>query len=418
MTNETEIGQYGDPQRDPVAPKPTDPAETVPVPKPPEPSDKVAFYEASMRQLMWRRFSKHKVALWCLHIVIVLYVLCLSAPFFAPHHPTRIHSQWVNQPPVVLRFGFVEDHTLPRLYFHPYIMERHPVTLAELYQVDWDSRVPVRFFVTGREWKFLWVIPTRLHFLGTDYVPPDLLAEQGRDDAEQAAPPLFPLGTGQLGQCVLSRILYGGRISLLLGLTGVIITFFLGILLGGISGYYGGKIDMLIQRLAEMLQSVPKIPLWLALAAAIPKHWTSLQVYFGMTLILACMGWTGMCRTVRGKLLSLREEDYARAALIAGASERRVIFTHLVPNFFSHIIASLTLAVPHMILAETSLSFLGLGLRPPMVSWGVLLQEARDPGVVIGQPWLLTPALAVVITVLALNFTGEGLRDAADPYST
>ena len=413
--NETDIAQHGDPQRDPAAPEPTDP---VKAPKPAEGSEKVAFYEASQWQLMWRRFSKHKVALWCLHIITVLYIICLSAPFFAPHNPTRIHSAWVNQPPVVFRFGFVENHTLPRLYFHPFIMERHPVTRSELYQVDWDTRVPVRFFVAGRRWKVLGLIPTRRHFLGSDYVAPELLAEQGRAGADQPAPPLFPLGTGQLGQCVLSRILYGGRISLLLGLTGVFITFFLGILLGGISGYYGGKIDMVIQRLAEMLQSVPKIPLWLALAAAIPKHWTSLQVYFGMTLILACMGWTGMCRTVRGKLLSLREEDYARAALIAGASERRVIFTHLIPNFFSHIIASLTLAVPGMILAETSLSFLGLGLRPPMVSWGVLLQEARDPGVVIGQPWLLTPALAVVVTVLALNFTGEGLRDAADPYST
>ncbi|NLF29570.1 MAG: ABC transporter permease [Planctomycetes bacterium] len=413
--NPTDTAQHDRPQGDPAAPGPAAPAAAH---KPIESSDKVAFYEASQWQLMWRRFSKHKMALWCLHIITVLYVVCLSAPFFAPHNATRIHSQWVNQPPMVFRFGFVEGHTLPRLYFHPFVMERHPVTRAELHQVDWETRVPVRFFVKGRQWRLLGVIPTRLHFFGTDYVDPELLEAQGRSKTDQPAPPLFPLGTGQLGQCVLSRILYGGRISLLLGLTGVFITFFLGILLGGISGYYGGKIDMVIQRLAEMLQSVPKIPLWLALAAAIPKNWTSLQVYFGMTLILACMGWTGMCRTVRGKLLSLREEDYARAALIAGASERRVIFTHLIPNFFSHIIASLTLAVPGMILAETSLSFLGLGLRPPMVSWGVLLQEARDPGVVLGQPWLLAPALAVVITVLALNFTGEGLRDAADPYST
>ena len=197
----------------------------------------------------------------------------------------------------------------------------------------------------------------------------------------------------------------------------MLLTFFLGIALGGISGYYGGKIDMVIQRVAEVFQSVPKIPIWLALTAAIPKNWTSLQVYFGMTLILACMGWTGLCRVVRGKLLALREEDYARAAMLAGASERRIIFVHLIPNFLSHIIASLTLAIPGMILAETSLSFLGLGLRPPMVSWGVLLEQAGSVEVVKNQPWLLLPAAMVVVTVLSLNFVGEGLRDAADPYA-
>jgi len=379
-----------------------------------ESREKIAYYEASQWTLMWRRFSKHRMALWCLHIIVVLYVLCLNADFFSPHSPTRIHSKWVNMPPQLLRFGFIDGHSLPRLYVYPFQMEQDPVTLGRLYRVDRSRRAPIRFFVRGRPWKFLGLIPTHAHFFGTDYVDPEILAE----GQQQTAPPVFLLGTGPLGQCSFSRILYGGRISLLLGLTGVFLTFFLGILLGGISGYYGGKIDMVIQRVAEILQSVPKIPLWLALAAAIPKNWTSLEVYFGMTLILACMGWTGLCRTIRGKLLSLREEDYARAAIIAGATERRVIFTHLIPNFFSHIIASLTLRVPGMILAETSLSFLGLGLRPPMVSWGVLLQEARDPGVVLEQPWLLIPALAVVITVLAMNFTGEGLRDAADPYST
>jgi peptide/nickel transport system permease protein len=190
----------------------------------------------------------------------------------------------------------------------------------------------------------------------------------------------------------------------------------LGIILGGISGYYGGVPDMIIQRAAEIFQTVPKIPIWLAMAAAIPKSWTSLQVYFAMTIILACIGWTGLCRVVRGKLLSLREEDYARAAMLAGATEWRVIFVHLVPNFVSHIIAGLSLAVPGMILAETALSFLGLGLRPPIVSWGVLLQEATVDAIV-NQPWILLPALAVIITVLAMNFMGDGLRDAADPYA-
>ncbi len=229
---------------------------------------------------------------------------------------------------------------------------------------------------------------------------------------------VFLLGTGSLGQDVFSSILHGGRISLLIGLLGVILSFVLGIALGGISGYFGGRVDMFIQRVAEILLTIPKIPIWMALAAAIPKQWSSLSVYFAMTLILASMGWTGLCRVVRGKLLALREEDYARAALLAGASEIRIIFVHLLPNFTSHLIASLTLAIPHMILAETSLSFLGLGLRPPIVSWGVLLQQAQSVEVVENQPWMLLPAVGVILAVLAFNFVGEGLRDAADPYST
>ena len=359
------------------------------------------YYEASQWKLMWRRFRKHKMALWSLHVMIVLYGVCMFCDFFAPYDPAKVHSQHVNLPPQPLRIGFVEGCTLPRLYVNPSEMSHHPVTRERIYKTDTARRVPLRFFVRGEKWNLFGLFETRLHLFGAD---------EGQY--------CFLLGTGTLGQDVFSRILYGGRISLLLGLTGVFLTFVLGISLGGISGYYGGKIDMVIQRIAEILQTIPKIPLWLALAAAIPKGWTSLQVYFGMTLILACMGWTGLCRTVRGKLLSLREEDYARAALLAGASERRVIFVHLIPNFMSHIIASLTLAVPGMILAETSLSFLGLGLRPPMVSWGVLLQETLQSGVVANQPWLLLPAGAIIVAVLAFNFVGEGLRDAADPYST
>ena len=383
---------------------------SAPAPAPPSPggedAGKIDYYEASARKLMWRRFRKHKVALWMLHVTVMLYVICLSCGFFAPYDPNEIHKDWVNLPPQLLRIGKVDDeHWLPRLYVRPFIVSQDPVTLERHHSVDRDpkNRIPVHLLVRGRKWRFFGLIESDLHLFGT---------------REPGVNTCFLLGTDALGQDLFSRLLYGGRISLLLGLTGVILTFVLGITLGGISGYYGGRIDMLIQRLAEVLQSVPKIPIWLALAAAIPKNWTSLQVYFSMTLILACMGWTGLCRVVRGKLLALREEDYARAALLAGASERRVIFVHLIPNFLSHIIASLTLAIPAMILAETSLSFLGLGLRPPIVSWGVLLQDAIRVDVVINQPWLLLPALMVIITVLAFNFTGEGLRDAADPYST
>ena len=364
---------------------------------------KASYYEASQWTLMRRRFSKHKVALWMLSVVILLYVICLGCDFFAPYDPVEIHPRRINLPPQAIHFGFVEGCTLPRLYIRPVLMHQHPVTLRRKYYDDQQKRIPIRFFVRGRQWKFLGLLKTNLHFFGVD---------------ESDGQTCFLLGTDGRGQDVLSRMLYGGRISMLIGLIGVFLSFFLGITLGGISGYYGGKIDMLIQRVAEILQSVPKIPIWLALGAAIPKGWTSKQVFFGMSLILACMGWTGLCRTVRGKLLSLREEDYARAAMLAGASERRIIFRHLVPNFVSHIIASLTLAIPGMILAETSLSFLGLGIQPPDVSWGVLLQEARNPHVILNQPWLLLPAGMVIMTVLAFNFVGEGLRDAADPYET
>lgn len=384
---------------DPLTPLPENPPMSEPTV--PEPAAAAAVYEANQFKLMIRRFKKHRAAYWCAHIVLLLYVVCLACNFIAPYDPAKIHEDWVNLPPQVLRFGKVENHLLPRLYVNPYRQDTHPVTLRRVYTLDRENRTPIRFFVQGREWKWMGLIPTRRHLFGVD---------------QAAGETCFLLGTGALGQDEFSRILYGGRISLLLGLTGVSITFVLGILLGGISGFYGGFLDVIIQRLVEILQSVPKIPIWLAMAAAIPKNWTSLQVYFAMTLILACIGWTGLCRVVRGKMLSLREEDYARAASLAGASEFRIIFVHLVPNFMSHIVASLSLAIPGMILAETSLSFLGLGLRPPIVSWGVLLQGATVDSI-LNQPWLLLPALAVIVTVLSMNFMGDGLRDAADPYA-
>ena len=490
---------------------------------PPVDEKKLAYYEASQWSLIRRRFSRHKVALWMMYVVIILYVLCLNCNFFSAYEPSKINKDWVNMPPQYLKFGFVEGHTLPGFYVNPYLRVRNPITLAERYYVNQAKRVPIRFFTRGYDWKFLGLIETDLHFYGVDaealggiaqagqkqfsITASDNPAEEGDQytlvtlaggvqagdldlrpgdtfrfeapdpahagqtkmqdfniarvidspaDSDPGQPgtespsdasvakvsrvlleyPLseavttpvpaeawrkhtvYLLGTGPLGQDLVGRILHGGRISLLTGLTGVIISFVLGISLGGISGYFGGKTDMLIQRVAEILMTVPHIPIWLAMAAAIPKGWTSLQVYFAMTLILACMSWTGLCRVVRGKLLALREEDYARAALLAGATQRRVIFVHLVPNFVSHLIASLTLSIPGMILAETSLSFLGLGLRPPIVSWGVLLNQAQTIEVVENQPWLLLPAGMVVLAVLAFNFVGEGLRDAADPYST
>ena len=371
-----------------------DPAPTI-APAAAEPG-KAAYYEANQWKLMKRRFRKHRAAYWCAHFVFLLYALCLAAPFLAPYDPVEMHANQINLPPQVVHVGFVEGYSIPRPYVHPYKLIQDPVTLSRLYSVDESNRVPIRFFVEGRSWNLFGLEP-KLHLFGVD---------QGQT--------CFLFGTGKLGQDVFSRLLYGGRVSLLLGLMGVALSFVLGLTLGGISGYYGGRIDMIIQRTAEVLMTIPAIPLWLALAAAIPKNWSSLEVYWGMTMILACIGWTGMCRTVRGKLLSLREEDYAKAALLAGASEKRIIAVHLIPNFSSHIIASISLAVPHMILAETSLSFLGLGLGPPVVSWGVLMQEITVDSV-INQPWLLMPAVCVVLVVLSFNFMGDGLRDALDP---
>jgi len=359
---------------------------------------KLEYYEASQWTLMRRRFRKHRVAVWMLYVVIALYVLCLNCGFFAPYDPVEVHKDWVNQPPQVLHLDITEG-----VYVHPFVMKEDPVTLRRRYCVDTTRRVPIRFFVKGHTWKFLGLFESDWHLFGPG-------GTEGRT--------CFLLGTTGLGEDVLSRMLYGGRISLLIGLSGVALSFTLGIILGGISGYFSGKVDMVIQRVAEVLMTVPKIPIWMTMAAAIPRTWSSLEVYFAMTLILACTGWTGLCRVVRGKLLALREEDYARAALLAGASERRIIFIHLLPNFVSHLIASLTLSIPRMILAETGLSFLGLGLRPPIISWGVLLQEANRPQVVHDQPWLLLPAGMVILAVLAFNFAGEGLRDAADPYAT
>jgi peptide/nickel transport system permease protein len=227
---------------------------------------------------------------------------------------------------------------------------------------------------------------------------------------------VFLLGADELGRDVLSRIIFGARISMSIGLVGVLISLFLGILLGGLSGYLGGAVDMVIQRVIELLSSLPKIPLYMSLAAAMPLDWDSTRVYFMMVTILSVIGWSGMARVVRGRFLSLREEDFVKAARLSGSGELRIIFRHMVPSFLSHIIASVTLAIPAMVLSETSLSFLGVGMRPPAVSWGVLLQEAQNIRTVAYSPWLLTPGIAVIIAVLSFNFMGDGLRDAADPY--
>jgi peptide/nickel transport system permease protein len=274
-------------------------------------------------------------------------------------------------------------------------------SLRRVFVIDPTQKIPVRFLAHGYPYKFLGVIPTDIHLFG----PVD------------KTQPMYLLGADSLGRDLLSRIIYGTRISMSIGLLGVTISLILGIILGGISGYYGGTLDNIIQRIIEFLRSLPTIPLWMGFAAALPPRWPPLYVYFGITIILSFIGWTGLARVVRGRFLALREDDFVMAARLDGSNEIRIILRHMVPSFTSHIIASITLAIPGMILSETALSFLGLGLRPPVVSWGVLLQDAQNIRAVSTAPWLLIPGLAVVIAVLSLNFLGDGLRDAADPYA-
>jgi peptide/nickel transport system permease protein len=280
---------------------------------------------------------------------------------------------------------------------------RDPMTFKRVYQVDANQKIAVRFFARGFEYKFLGFIPTNIHLLGIN---------EGME-AEKA---IFLLGTDVQGRDLWSRLLYATRISMTIGLVGVTLSLFLGVLLGGFSGFYGGVADTIIQRVIEILRSIPTIPLWMGLAAALPREWSILQVYFAITIIISLLGWTELARVVRGRFLALREEDFVVSARLVGCSQMRIIFVHMVPSFMSHIIAATTLALPAMIISETALSFLGLGLRPPAISWGVLLQQAQNVQTVALSPWLMLPSLPVIVAVLAFNFLGDGLRDAADPY--
>jgi peptide/nickel transport system permease protein len=280
---------------------------------------------------------------------------------------------------------------------------RDPQTFKRVYRADPGQKIRIRFFAEGFEYRFLGLIPTTRHLIGVD-APLD------------ASKTIFLLGTDVQGRDLWSRLMYGTRISLTIGLLGVTMSLVLGVVLGGLSGFYGGVLDTLIQRTIEILRSIPTIPLWMGLAAALPRDWTILQVYFAITIIISLLGWTELARVVRGRFLAMREEDFVVSARLVGCTQARTIFVHMVPSFMSHIIAATTLALPAMIISETALSFLGLGLRPPAISWGVLLQQAQNVQTVAISPWLMLPAVPVIVAVMAFNFLGDGLRDAADPY--
>jgi peptide/nickel transport system permease protein len=353
---------------------------------------------ASQWQLMWRKLRRHKLAMFGMYFLIFVYTVAIFCEFFAPYTLEETDINHIHAPPHRLRFvGSDGPRLVPAVA--QLTMERDPRTMKRVYTPNLSTQYPVRLFVRGAEYELLGLIPTDVHLFGVE--PP------GR---------IYLLGTDRLGRDLFSRILYGSRISLSIGLIGVAVSLIIGIVLGGVSGYYAGVADLVIQRAIEIIRSFPVIPLWMALSAAIPVTWPPLRVYFGITIIISFIGWTSLARVVRGKLLSLRQEDFVTAALISGSTDRMVVMRHLVPGFLSYIIVSLTLAIPGMILGETSLSFLGIGLRPPITSWGVLLKEAQNIRTVAHYPWLLLPVLSVITTVLAFNFLGDGLRDAADPY--
>jgi len=355
------------------------------------------IYLASQWQLIWWRFRRHKVAIASGIILIIIYLLAIFCEFLAPYDPNKYDIKYTYAPPQRIRI--FRDGKLVRPYVLGYKMEFDPVTLRRIYKPDPDQVYPVYFFVKGDPYKLWGRWEKDVHFIGV---------KEGT---------MFLLGTDRMGRDMLSRILYGARISTSIGLIGVFMSFVLGLIIGGFSGYYGGTLDTFIQRAIEFIRSIPTIPFWMALSAALPPHWPPVKVYFGITIILSLIGWTGLARVVRSRFLSLREEDFIMAARLCGASEFRIIMRHMVPSFMSYIIANITLAIPGMILGETSLSFLGLGLRPPTISWGVLLQEAQNVRTVALSPWLLLPGVFVIITVLCFNFLGDGLRDAADPYA-
>jgi peptide/nickel transport system permease protein len=355
------------------------------------------FYRASQWQIMWWKFRRHRIAVISGVILLLFYGSTLVSEVIAPYELHTRDVRHIYAPPQALKLFHEGRFVGPFVY--GYTMQLNLETLKRDYRANMSRVQPLRFFCRGDGYKFWNLFESNVHL----FCP----AEGGT---------AFLLGTDRLGRDLLSRIVYGTRISLTVGLFGIAVSFIIGIVLGGISGYYGGWVDNVIQRFIEMVRAFPELPLWMALSAALPVTWSPILVYFGITIILGLLDWPGLARAVRSKLLALREEDFATAAVLMGAGPGRVIGRHLLPSFASHLIASATLAVPGMILGETALSFLGLGLRPPITSWGVLLNEAQNINVVALYPWLMITVLPVFIIVLAFNFFGDGLRDAADPY--
>ena len=362
--------------------------------------EKLKYFTASQWQLVWWRFRRNRLGLLGAGILATYILILILAELLAPYSGMTLDVEYVLGPPQVVRFWDENGFSL-RPFVHSVSTERDPVTLAMVPTIDTSERRYLRFFVRGDEYKY-WnknLIVSDLHLFGVD---------EGT---------IHIFGTDRMGRDLFSRVMYATRISLTLGVTGVFIAFVMGLILGGMAGYLGGQVDFFIQRTIELIRSVPDIPLFMGLAAALPKEWPPEQVYFMITLILGFLGWTTLARRIRGKLLSLRKEDYVIAAQLSGASNARIIARHMLPAFTSYIIVDIVVSFPYMILAETALSFVGLGLRPPVISWGVLLKGAQNIQAIELAPWLFIPVIFVVFAVLGFTFLGDGLRDAADPYS-
>ena len=355
------------------------------------------YYMATQWQLMWWKLKRHRLAMISGAVLALMYFSVIISEFLAPYALTTRNTDFIYAPPQTINFFHNGEFQGPFVYGLKY--QLNMTNLKREYQEDKQSIQKIRFFCKSDPYKFWGHVAASTHLF-----------------CPSATGTLFLLGTDRLGRDVLSRIIYGTRISLTVGLLGIIFSFIIGIIIGGLAGYFGGWVDNLSQRAIEIIRSFPELPLWMALSASLPVTWSPILIYFGITIILGMLDWTGLARAVRSKLLSLREEDFALAAQLMGAKPQRIIARHLLPSFTSHLIASATLSIPSMILGETALSFLGLGLRPPITSWGVLLTEAQNMNAVELYPWIMTPVIPVIIVVLAFNFFGDGLRDAADPY--
>jgi peptide/nickel transport system permease protein len=361
--------------------------------------DSNRYYTATQFQLIWWRFRKHRLAIIGSVVLAFYLVVVVFAEIIAPYGTQTRNAQYVLGRPQIVRFVDSEGRFHPRPFVYGSKTVRNKETLRMEFSEDPAMIRPLSFFYRGESYKLWGLIQTDIHLIGT---------EDGF---------VHFMGSDELGRDLFSRLIYATRISLSIGVIGVMVSFLLGLLIGGLSGYLGGGVDYVIQRLIEFIRSIPTLPLWMALSAAFPKDWPALRIYFAITILLSLIGWTNLARRVRGKLLSMRSEDFVVAALVSGSTDFRIITRHLLPSFMSYIIVDLSVSFPYMILGETALSFVGLGLRPPIVSWGTLLQASQNIRTISQHPWLMLPAIFVVLAVLAFSFVGDGLRDAADPYS-